>query len=70
MTELVQQQVLPISQFMRNLQLARKEMSDAVSMIDVKLNKSLIVLSEEIDQLKEPLVDILQDIDKERVAMS
>jgi hypothetical protein len=55
---------------MRNLQLARKEMSDAVSMIDVKLNKSLIVLSEEIDQLKEPLVDILQDIDKERVAMS
>jgi len=55
---------------MRNLQLARKEMADAVSMIDVKLNKSLVVLSEEIDQLKEPLVDILQDIDKERVAMS
>ena len=57
--ELVQQQVLPINQFVRNLKLARKEMSDAVSVLDFKLKKSLVVMSEEIDALKEPLHDIL-----------
>jgi hypothetical protein len=61
--ELVQQQVLPINQFVRNLKQARKEMSEAVSVLDFKLNKSLVVMSEEIDALKEPLHDILQDID-------
>ncbi len=68
--ELVQQQVLPINQFVRNLKLARKEMSEAVSVLDFKLKKSLVVMSEEIDALKEPLHDILQDIDKERLAIS
>jgi hypothetical protein len=57
--ELVQQQVLPINQFVRNLKLARKEMNDAVQVLDFKLNKSLVVMSEEIDALKEPLHDIL-----------
>lgn len=45
-------------------------MSDAVQVLDFKLNKSLVVMSKEIDALKEPLHDILQDIDKERVAIS
>ena len=45
-------------------------MEEAVSGIEVKLNKSLVLLSEEIDHLKEPLRDIIQDIDKERQAMS
>jgi hypothetical protein len=45
-------------------------MEEAVSGIEVKLNKSLVLLSEEIDNLKEPLRDIIQDIDKERQAMS
>ena len=45
-------------------------MEEAVSWIEVKLNKSLVLLSEEIDNLKEPLRDIIQDIDKERQAMS
>ena len=34
-------------------------MSEAVSVIDFKLNKSLVAMSEEIDSLKEPLHDIL-----------
>jgi hypothetical protein len=54
----------------RNLQLARSEMDEAISGLEMKLNKSLIVLSEEIDGLKEPLRDIIQDIDREREAMS
>ena len=45
-------------------------MSEAVSVLDFKLNKSLVVMSEEIDALKEPLHDILQDIDQERLAIS
>ena len=45
-------------------------MEEAVSGIEVKLNKSLVLLSEEIDNLKEPLRDIIQDIDNERQAMS
>jgi hypothetical protein len=45
-------------------------MEEAVSGLEVKLNKSLVLLSEEIDNLKEPLRDIIQDIDKERQAMS
>ena len=45
-------------------------MSEAVSVLDFKLKKSLVVMSEEIDALKLPLHDILQDIDKERLAMS
>lgn len=38
-------------------------MSEVVSILDFKLNKSLLVLSGEIDSLKEPLHDIIQDID-------
>ena len=30
----------------------------------MKLNKSLLTMSEEIDSLKDPLTDFLQDIDK------
>lgn len=45
-------------------------MIDAVKGLELKLNRSLIVLSQEIDGLKEPLKDILQDIDKERELMS
>jgi hypothetical protein len=62
--------VVPASQFVRNLQLARQEMDESVKGLETKLNKSLVVLSEEIDGLKEPLHDIIQDIDKERVAMN
>lgn len=50
--------------------MARNEMEEAVQSLESKLNKSLVVLSEEIDGLKEPLHDIIQDIDKERQAMS
>lgn len=45
-------------------------MNEAISGLEMKLNKSLLVLSEEIDGLKEPLRDIIQDIDREREAMS
>lgn len=45
---------------------AKNEMLEAVSGLEIKLNRSLIVLSSEIDGLKEPLNDIIQDIDKER----
>lgn len=46
------------------------EMIECVQGLEVKLNRSLVVLSCEIDGLKEPLSDILQDIDKERELMS
>ena len=53
-----------------NLKTFRYEMAEAVKSLEVKLNRSLYVLSEEIDGLKEPLLDVVQDIDKERAAMS
>ena len=34
--------------------------------LEMKLQKSFIALSEEIDGLKDPLHDIIQDIDKDR----
>lgn len=45
-------------------------MLEAVKGLELKLNRSLVVLSSEIDGLKEPLHDIMQDIDKERQLMS
>lgn len=49
--------------------MARQEMQEAVRNLETKLNKSLVILSEEIDGLKEPLHDVIQDLDKEREAM-
>lgn len=39
--------------------MARNEMEESVQALEAKLNKSLVVLSEEIDGLKEPLHDII-----------
>jgi hypothetical protein len=41
-------------------------MEEAVNGLEMKLQKSFIALSEEIDGLKDPLHDIIQDIDKDR----
>lgn len=45
-------------------------MERLIKELELKLNRSLMILSEEIDGLKQPLHDIVQDIDKEREAMS
>ena len=51
---------------MTNLKLARSEMDEAVKGLEMKLNRSLVTVAQEIDQLKSPLHDMLQDIAKER----
>ena len=33
------------------------------------MNKSYLLLTTELDSLKDPLTDLLQDIDKQRVSM-
>jgi hypothetical protein len=52
-----------------NLKLARSEMDEAVKGLEMKLNRSLVTMAQEIDQLKSPLNDVLQDIGKEREAI-
>ena len=54
---------------MTNLKLARSEMDEAVKGLEMKLNRSLVTVAQEIDQLKSPLNDVLQDIGKEREAI-
>ena len=54
---------------MTNLKLARSEMDEAVKGLEMKLNRSLVTMAQEIDQLKSPLKDVLQDIGKEREAI-
>lgn len=47
----------------------RTEQAQAIAEIELKLNKSYLLLTTELDNLRDPLVDMLQDIDKQRVAM-
>ena len=47
----------------------RKEQAQAIAEIELKLNKSYLLLTTELDNLKDPLIDMLQDIDKQRVGM-
>ena len=44
-------------------------MDEAVKGLEMKLNRSLVTMAQEIDQLKSPLNDVLQDIGKEREAI-
>jgi len=43
---------------------ARKELSEAIQIIELKLNKTFLLITEEIDQLRDPLQDAIQDFDK------
>ena len=47
----------------------RKEQAQAIAEIELKLNKSYLLLTTELDTLKDPLTDMLQDIDKQRISM-
>ena len=62
--------MVPVSQLNLNLKTFRHEMTESIKSLEVKLQKSLHILSEEIDGLKEPLLDVVQDIDREREAMT
>ena len=42
----------------------RKEQSVAIAELELKLNKSFLLLTTEIDSLKDPFYDLIQDIDK------
>jgi hypothetical protein len=40
-----------------------------VTALEIKLQKGLVVLGEEIDALRQPLDDVVQDLDMERIAI-
>ena len=54
---------------MFQVEASRKEQAQAIAEIELKLNKSYLLLTTELDGLKDPLTDLLQDIDKQRVSM-
>ena len=65
----VNEQVIPIKDLMFQVEASRKEQAQAIAEIELKLNKSYLLLTTELDGLKDPLTDLLQDIDKQRVSM-
>ena len=61
--------MIPIKDLMFQVEASRKEQAQAIAEIELKLNKSYLLLTTELDGLKDPLTDLLQDIDKQRVSM-
>ena len=47
----------------------RQEQAQAIAELELKLNRSYLLMTTELDNMRDPLVDMLQDIDKQRVAM-
>ena len=61
--------MIPIKNILYETKAARREQAQAIAEIELKLNKSYLMLTTELDSLKDPLKDVLQDIDKQRVSM-
>ena len=44
-------------------------MEAAIAALELKLNKSFLLVTQEIDSMKEPLVDVFQDFEKQRASL-
>ena len=60
----MQEQVIPVKDILFQTEATRKEQAQAIAELELKLNKSYLLLTTELDSLKDPLTDLLQDIDK------
>lgn len=65
----VQELVVPVKNMQFTLDCTRREQSNAIAELEVKLNKSYLMLTTEIDNLKEPMTDMIQDMDMQRQGM-
>ena len=60
----VKEQVIPIKDVQFSVENTRREQSQAIAELEVKLNRSYLMLTTEIDNLKDPMMDMIQDIDR------
>jgi len=56
--------VKPLGQVKRQQEAVTKQVEESIATLELKLNKSFLLLTQEIDQLKDPLADVLQDFEK------
>ena len=62
--------MVPLNKFARSLNVTKAEIHEVVKGLELKLSGALIVLSSELDGLKEPLKDIISEIGQERDLIS
>lgn len=55
----VEEQVIPVKDIRFQCEVQRKEQAEAIAELELKLNKSFLMVTHEIDQMKEPLTDTL-----------
>ena len=63
---MVQEQVIPVNDLVCEQKIMRREQSEAIAELELKLNKSYLLLTNELDNLKDPLMDMMQDLDQQR----
>ena len=67
--QLVESQITPAVQLKLSSEHFRTKLQDSINSLEIRLQGAVVVLSDQIDQLRGPLDDAVQNIERERVAM-